>query len=97
MLTAALSPEEWATLRQSSPAEFHFSAGTQLRDFWSFWEEMTPLRNSFRKLGLSHPDDLSGYLLEYLCKTARDEPFDSDAYIKKVQNHWINTIGRAIP
>jgi hypothetical protein len=83
--------------RTPHPGDFHFSVGTWLRDNWSLWDERSHLRGAFRVIGLSHPVDISGYLIERLWVEARGGTFDSAAFVARVQDHWITEIGTPIP
>jgi len=96
MVTEALEPRDWEALRNSPPTEFYYSVGIWLRDHWSILEEGTILRNSFTALGVSHPDDVVGYLLAVISCRARGLPFDQAYFVKSVQARLETKIGKPL-
>jgi hypothetical protein len=48
--------------------EYHFGLGMQLRNSWGLWKG-SPLWQYMHELGFTHPDDMSGVILEtFWCK-----------------------------
>jgi len=48
--------------------QYHFGLGMRMRNGWGLWRG-SPLAQHMRKLGFTHPDDMSGVILEtFWCK-----------------------------
>lgn len=69
--------------------EVHFSVGTMLRNEWTLWDKDTVLVKWFEKnYGITHADDVSGLILDCLCKDIRGEPRKDKELAKQFIEHW---------
>ena len=58
------------------------------------WEKDTPLVNSFKVMGISHPDDMSGIILRSAHRKLNNKPIKLSEQVKKYQEYWMNEIGK---
>lgn len=68
-------------------SEFHAYFGRSLRNDWGLWAG-GPLKDSFLSLGIDHPDDMSGILLESTFRIVRGEPVDLQGQINDCHTYW---------
>lgn len=82
----------------------HFGAGLSIRNSYNLWKKNTPVRNEFEKVGVTHPDDMSGIIMETYIREKRGVPFnlhrltklssgfyeakDKQEYLKKLANEF---------
>ncbi len=93
-----MTPQDRTAIAKAEhPSEFHMTVGRTLRNSWSIWSEGTLIRNWFRNIGISHPDDISGMILERLWREVRGEPFSQQEFVAKTQDFWQQSLGRPIP
>jgi hypothetical protein len=67
--------------------DFHHSLGQHLRNSWDLWKE-SPLSNYFNKLGIDHPDDMSGIILDSYWRMKHNEPIALNAQIQHYKDYW---------
>jgi len=68
--------------------QFHHSLGRYLRNSWQLWVPGTPLRLHLEELGLLHPDDMSGVILNsFWCKRHGTE-YDLQAAVAAYKKYW---------
>jgi len=70
--------------KNSDPIECHFGLGKNLRNRWGLWSG-SRLQNYFENLGISHPDDMSGIILDSYHAYLNDKPINLDKQLKKYQ------------
>ena len=74
-LDKILPPEHQAALAAPDGAiEAHFGLGMFLRNNWGLWHE-GPLYSSMRAMGFTHPDDMSGAILDGFAARERGESY----------------------
>lgn len=70
-------------------ARVHFTVGMMLRNEWSLWDKDSILVRWFQgRYGISHADDVSGLILDCLCRDVRGEPRKDKELAKKFIDHW---------
>lgn len=65
----------------------HHTFGRWIRNNWKLWEKGA-LVKYFNDLGVTHPDDMSSIVIEYVWCSLRKEPFDLNEKVIKIQNYW---------
>jgi hypothetical protein len=93
LLKEALSVDEIAEIKKPtfSPEKVHFSVGMFLRNEWSLWDAETILVKWFeRTYGVTHPDDISGIVLECLKNDIKGEPRRDKELAAEFIEHWKN-------
>jgi len=68
-------------------ATFGYMFGWFLRNKWGLWGG-SRLAMHFNGLGISHPDDMSGIIIDSYKRHLRNEPIGLREQIKKYQNFW---------
>jgi len=54
---------------ESAAVSLHHSLGRHLRNKWGLWGEGSPLKRCLREdHGITHPDDMSGFILREYCR-----------------------------
>jgi hypothetical protein len=89
-LKEMLSEEDLRALPQMTKNELsrlHHGLGRWIRNNWDLWQG-GPLAEYFKTLGLHHPDDMSGLIIESFWHHLRNEPLDIVAQIKGYQDYW---------
>ncbi len=66
---------------------YHMGLGTGLRNDWGLWRG-SRLARYFNALGIRHPDDMSGIILDTFWCKIHDRPFRLEAKIKYYQDYW---------
>jgi hypothetical protein len=66
---------------------WHHGLGTWIRNNWGLWGG-SPLQTSLTKLGLKHPDDMSGLILDTYWRHLHERPLDVEAKVKAYQDYW---------
>ena len=69
--------------------EYHFSLGLSIRNYWGLWHG-SRLAQYFDRMGVHHPDDMSGIILETLWCKLHDQPFRLDERIRECQAYWLS-------
>lgn len=67
----------------------HFSLGLYIRNNWGFWSGKSFLAKDLRSLDITHPDNMSTFVIEsYLarCKKKNNDDFDSTTFYKGIQD-----------
>jgi hypothetical protein len=88
---------EFSKVREDEVSLFHHTWGTVLRNEWSLWENETILPKEFRKIGISHADDMSGIILTSAYRKLNKKPIKIKEQVAKYQSHWEKEIGKPIP
>lgn len=64
-LDKELLDEDKDYLLEHGALSVHHSLGRWIRNTWELWDdEGNELKTSLKKLGYSHPDDMSNYIIE---------------------------------
>lgn len=72
----------------SEMSTLHFSTGLNLRNFWLLWKEGTPLRVHLESLGFTHPDDMSGAILNSFWHKRHGTAYDLAKDVRVCREHW---------
>ncbi len=86
MLTPALL-NEMRDGTQEDMARYHLSLGLWMRNNWSLWKESS-LARYFHKLGIDHPDDMSGIILDTFWCRLNKKPLGLEERIRYSQEYW---------
>lgn len=100
MFLNALTDEEKKTLTEIEEDDicvFHHSWGEDIRNEWSMWKKETPLVNSFKEIGISHADDMSGIVLRSAHRKLNKNPIRLGEQVKQYQDYWMKEIGKKMP
>lgn len=65
----------------------HHSLGRWIRNNWNLWTE-GPLKDHMNNLGLHHPDDMSGLIIESFWHYLRKEPLEVARQIQEYKDFW---------
>src|SRR5688500_3746504 len=68
-------------------SEYHMSLGLGLRNQWGLWRG-SRLGRYFDQLGVHHPDDMSGIILESFWCKLHEQPFQLDERVHACQAYW---------
>ena len=74
-------------LGEIKPIDMHFGLGMGLRNFWRLWGG-SRLAKYFNKMGIYHPDDMSGSILDSYARNIRGEPIKLEEQINYYQEYW---------
>lgn len=70
-------------------SEFHFTLGQSIRNEWGLWKG-SRLRKYFEKLGLGHPDDMSGIILTSFFRHLHERDIDLKGQVEYYKTYWLN-------
>ena len=70
-LTNNISDEDKQYIIKNGAISVHHSLGRWIRNNWGLWEN-SELKRNLEKEGLTHPDDMSNYIIEEFLKTLTD-------------------------
>lgn len=65
----------------------HHGFGMYLRNNWGLWRNSKLAENLF-KMGIFHPDDMSGIILDSYQRKLKGEEIKLDEQLKYYQNYW---------
>ena len=68
-------------------AQAHHSIGRDIRNDWGFWTDSN-LKRELISLGLEHPDDMSGLILQCCIRDIKGEARDIPGIVKHYQEYW---------
>jgi hypothetical protein len=71
-------------------SQSHHGLGTWIRDNWGLWDVNEQLHKYFKKLGLQHPDDMSGVILTSYHRHLNNKELELDGQIKYYIEFWNN-------
>ena len=81
--------KEWAKIpEERAVGGLHFGAGMAMRNNWGLWEGKNELVTFFHKLGITHPDDMSGIIHTTLHRKLNGKNLNVEGQIKHYQNYW---------
>lgn len=67
-LDKELLQEDKDYLIENGAISVHHSLGTWIRNNWNLWNDESEIRKNISKLGYTHPDDISNYIIEEFIK-----------------------------
>lgn len=67
---------------------FHMGSGLWMRNNWGLWGG-SRLSVYFNKLGIYHPDDMSGIILDSFYRTLTNKPIELDKQTEYYQLYWL--------
>ncbi len=67
--------------------EYHMGLGVYLRNEWGLWKG-SRLSEYFNTLGIGHPDDISGIILDTFWCKLHDQPFRLQERTAYYQEYW---------
>jgi len=67
--------------------EYHFGLGVWLRNNWGLWGG-SRLATYFKKIGLVHPDDMSGLILTTFWRHLHNKPLEVEKEIARYKEYW---------
>ncbi len=59
-----------------TPIDYHHTLGQWMRNRWHLWQGDSKLAVFFHEQGITHPDDMSSYILRALFLHIRGKPYD---------------------
>lgn len=59
-----LTYENLDEFKGGDPADYHHTMGGSIRNEWGLWDENSDLHKWFNSIGIYHPDDMSGIILD---------------------------------
>lgn len=65
----------------------HFGLGLGLRNEWGLWTG-SRLAKYFHGLGIHHPDDMSGIILESYRRRLHGQPLDLEGQLQEYRDYW---------
>jgi hypothetical protein len=89
-LNAQLKPADIKKLKEGSEsdlAQYHMGLGMYMRNTWGLWGG-SELAQSLRKMGIRHPDDMSGVILTSYWRKLNGRPVDLDGQIAESERYW---------
>ena len=89
-LLVLLDPADIETMRSGSESDmgqYHFGLGMWMRNSWGLWGG-SRLAQWFGSQGITHPDDMSGIILNSFWRHLNDRPIELDAQIRFYQSYW---------
>jgi len=66
----------------------YFTIGRWIRNNWIYGGRDSILVEYFKKLGIFHPDDMSGIILTSLYRTLTNKPIDLDNQVESYKSYW---------
>ncbi|NOR86056.1 MAG: hypothetical protein GQ527_00460 [Bacteroidales bacterium] len=81
-LDKMFTPKNKEELKNSSPNAYHFGLGTWLRNNWGLWKG-SRLHLYFEKKGVTHPDNMSGIILNSYFHLLNHETIDLNKIFDK--------------
>lgn len=67
--------------------QIHSTLGRWIRNNWGLWAG-SDLKEFFKSIGLSHPDDMSSVILKSYWSQLNNQNFDLDKEIEYYQDYW---------
>lgn len=89
-LLQELPPQTIEEMRAGTEVEmvrYHHGPGTWIRNEWGLWRG-SRLARYFNAMGVHHPDDMSGIILETLWCRLHDQPFRLQERVAEFAEYW---------
>lgn len=91
-LESFLSKEDKEFFYKLSEKKFiaitHHTFGRWIRNKWNLWDEKSKLHKWFKRLGIFHPDDMSGIILTTFYRHEHGLPIKQKDQIKHYLEYW---------
>lgn len=71
-----------------SASRGHFRIGRWMRNNWGLWQKNSELYDYFVDLGIRHPDDMTGIILDAFDARLRGENFSLKSRVEHYRSHW---------
>ena len=100
MFVEALDDDEKKTFKdigEGQIALFHHTFGAEIRNCWSLHEPNTWLTNSFKEIGITHADDMSGIIMISAKRFLSKKPMNIESQVNKYKKYWQKEIGKPMP
>lgn len=68
-------------------SEYHFSLGMWMRNYWELWKE-SRLTKYFNNVGIQHPDDMSGIILNSFWRHLNNKPIQLKKQVAYYHEYW---------
>jgi len=75
-------------LKKCGSTSFHHTTGRAIRNDWGLWDPNSTLNNSFKAIGIFHPDDMSGIILESAYRILKGLPVNLRGQVKRYNKYW---------
>jgi hypothetical protein len=85
-----LNPEELQDFQAKSEdelSEYHFGLGLWMRNNWGLWGG-SPLAKHFNHIGICHPDDMSGIILDSFWRHLNGKPIRLEEQVQYYRKYW---------
>lgn len=69
-------------------AMYHFGWGMGIRNSWDLWSGSTPIAQHFNEIGIFHPDDMSGIIIDSYWLHYNDCDLQLDEQVAYYRNYW---------
>lgn len=66
----------------------HHTVGRAIRNNWGFWTGEGELFHHMKALGFTHPDDMSGAIIDAVICKVQGKEFNLDAEIQRYKEYW---------
>lgn len=80
---------EFRDKAEDDVTDYHHGLGRWLRNNWGLWAGER-LAIWFNERGITHPDDMSGIILDSFWRHLNDKPIQLEEQIKFYQDYWTN-------
>jgi hypothetical protein len=67
--------------------QYHFGLGMWMRNNWGLWGG-SRLSEYFNGIGIHHPDDMSGIILDSYWRKLHGKPIDLEGQVKYYEEYW---------
>ena len=67
---------------------FHHTTGRSIRNSYNLWENSSLLHKEFNAIGIYHPDDMSGIILETVHRILTGKKIDLKGQVEKYKKYW---------
>lgn len=67
---------------------FHHTIGRSIRNSYNLWESNSQLHKEFNTIGVYHPDDMSGIILETVYRILTGKKIDLKGQIEGYKKYW---------
>lgn len=73
--------------KESAMIEYHMNLGVWIRNSWGLWKGSC-LKSYFENLGIHHPDDMSGIILDSFYRHLNNENIGLSGQVRMYQKYW---------
>ena len=82
------SPDAAALKEEGAPTKFHHFTGRWIRNNWGLWDNKSKLHKAFNEIGIHHPDDMSGIIMETAHRILNGKRVNLAGQIAATQKYW---------